>query len=263
MCFESSIVRPLISKSTPLVSTYLSHFIEIQEESTARSIKMSSPPRTEDQIAQFSAFNSFECGSGEDAASRFVTGMKVIEAFVVGFHSDDASAAAASHSESHVELGGAVAESRAKRPRSKSAHDAEDTSDENRAGPATHPDRTAHMGASGPATPQSRRLSAESGVFGSQPDSALRRDDKRPRIESSRVATGPSPPGRMFSDAIHGHFELDPICVAFIDTVQFQRLHNLKQLGVGNLVFPSASHNRFEHSVGVCGPLHHVDRIAM
>jgi hypothetical protein len=104
----------------------------------------------------------------------------------------------------------------------------------------------------GPATPDPRRLSAESGVFGSQPDSALRRD-KRARVTTDDDnGAAPRPPaGRLFSDAIHGHFELDPLCVAFVDTVQFQRLHNLRQLGVGYLVFPSASHNRFEHSIGV------------
>jgi hypothetical protein len=104
----------------------------------------------------------------------------------------------------------------------------------------------------GPATPDPRRLSAESGVFGSQPDSALRRD-KRARVttDDDNGAASRPPAGRLFSDAIHGHFELDPLCVAFVDTVEFQRLHNLRQLGVGYLVFPSASHNRFEHSIGV------------
>ncbi|XP_065828107.1 deoxynucleoside triphosphate triphosphohydrolase SAMHD1-like [Oscarella lobularis] len=57
---------------------------------------------------------------------------------------------------------------------------------------------------------------------------------------------------KVFNDPIHGHIEIDPLCIRIIDTPQFQRLRSLKQLGGCYFVFPGASHNRFEHSIGVC-----------
>ncbi|XP_042264857.1 deoxynucleoside triphosphate triphosphohydrolase SAMHD1-like [Thunnus maccoyii] len=56
---------------------------------------------------------------------------------------------------------------------------------------------------------------------------------------------------KVFNDSIHGHIKLHPLLVKIIDTPQFQRLRNIKQLGGGYFVFPGASHNRFEHSIGV------------
>ncbi|XP_077982441.1 deoxynucleoside triphosphate triphosphohydrolase SAMHD1-like [Glandiceps talaboti] len=57
---------------------------------------------------------------------------------------------------------------------------------------------------------------------------------------------------KVFNDPIHGHIEFHPLCVKIIDTPQFQRLRDIKQLGACYFVFPGASHNRFEHSLGVC-----------
>uniref|UniRef100_A0AAZ1Y2Q2 HD/PDEase domain-containing protein n=1 Tax=Oreochromis aureus TaxID=47969 RepID=A0AAZ1Y2Q2_OREAU len=56
---------------------------------------------------------------------------------------------------------------------------------------------------------------------------------------------------QVFYDPIHGLLELHPLLVKIIDTPQFQRLRNIKQLGGAYFVFPGASHNRFEHSLGV------------
>uniref|UniRef100_A0A8C2C8U0 HD/PDEase domain-containing protein n=1 Tax=Cyprinus carpio TaxID=7962 RepID=A0A8C2C8U0_CYPCA len=55
----------------------------------------------------------------------------------------------------------------------------------------------------------------------------------------------------IVNDSLHGHIELHPLLVKIIDTPQFQRLRHIKQLGAGYWVYPGASHNRFEHSIGV------------
>uniref|UniRef100_A0A4W2FKI5 Deoxynucleoside triphosphate triphosphohydrolase SAMHD1 n=1 Tax=Bos indicus x Bos taurus TaxID=30522 RepID=A0A4W2FKI5_BOBOX len=56
---------------------------------------------------------------------------------------------------------------------------------------------------------------------------------------------------KVINDPIHGHIEFHPLLMRIIDTPQFQRLRYIKQLGGGYYVFPGASHNRFEHSLGV------------
>uniref|UniRef100_A0A8C6S2Q5 HD/PDEase domain-containing protein n=1 Tax=Neogobius melanostomus TaxID=47308 RepID=A0A8C6S2Q5_9GOBI len=56
---------------------------------------------------------------------------------------------------------------------------------------------------------------------------------------------------QVFHDPIHGHMEFHPVLVKIIDTPQFQRLRNIKQMGAAYFVYPGASHTRFEHSLGV------------
>jgi len=56
---------------------------------------------------------------------------------------------------------------------------------------------------------------------------------------------------KVIFDVIHGFIEVDDITLSIIDTPEFQRLRNIKQLGVVHYVFPSANHTRFEHSLGV------------
>ncbi len=52
-------------------------------------------------------------------------------------------------------------------------------------------------------------------------------------------------------DAVHGFIRFDEFERKLIDSLPFQRLHYIHQLGIGYLVYPGATHTRFEHSLGV------------
>jgi HD superfamily phosphohydrolase len=52
-------------------------------------------------------------------------------------------------------------------------------------------------------------------------------------------------------DTVHDHIEIDGVAADLIDTPAVQRLRHVKQLGTVQLVYPSANHTRFEHSLGV------------
>ena len=56
--------------------------------------------------------------------------------------------------------------------------------------------------------------------------------------------------GTVFNDPVHGYIELEPVLVRIIHTPEFQRMKDIKQLGATYWVYPGASHNRFEHSLG-------------
>ncbi|KAK9918697.1 hypothetical protein WJX75_006087 [Coccomyxa subellipsoidea] len=66
-----------------------------------------------------------------------------------------------------------------------------------------------------------------------------------------RADFGSQPHGKLFNDPVHNHFRLDPVSMKIVDTPQFQRLADLKQLGCTYYVFRGASHARLEHSLGV------------
>lgn len=55
---------------------------------------------------------------------------------------------------------------------------------------------------------------------------------------------------KIIRDAVHGDIILENKYLKVIDTLEFQRLRRIKQLSVGNMVFPGAEHTRFSHSIG-------------
>src|SRR5690349_4807362 len=51
-------------------------------------------------------------------------------------------------------------------------------------------------------------------------------------------------------DAVHGFIRFNALERHLIDSIAFQRLHHIRQLGIAFLVYPGATHTRFEHSLG-------------
>ncbi len=54
------------------------------------------------------------------------------------------------------------------------------------------------------------------------------------------------------NDPVHGLMHLPAIVEDVVDTLTFQRMRHIKQLGISCLVNPGATHNRFFHSIGTC-----------
>ena len=55
----------------------------------------------------------------------------------------------------------------------------------------------------------------------------------------------------IIRDPLWNTIRLDPVAVRIIDTPAFQRLRYIRQLGLAHLVYPGATHTRFDHAVGV------------
>lgn len=60
----------------------------------------------------------------------------------------------------------------------------------------------------------------------------------------------------VIKDPVHGTMEFtsleDAWVKPFIDSNNFQRLRHIKQLGLGDFIFPGAVHTRFNHCLGCC-----------
>ena len=54
----------------------------------------------------------------------------------------------------------------------------------------------------------------------------------------------------VIRDPLWNNIRIDPLALRLVDTRAFQRLRYVRQLGLAYLVYPGASHSRFEHALG-------------
>ncbi|MDR3047811.1 MAG: HD domain-containing protein [Bacteroidales bacterium] len=59
-------------------------------------------------------------------------------------------------------------------------------------------------------------------------------------------------------DPVVGYVKIYSWEMAMLDTLLFQRLRKITQLGLANLVYPSLNYSRFEHTIGTLGRLNQV-----
>ncbi|MGB1778605.1 MAG: HD domain-containing protein, partial [Longimicrobiales bacterium] len=64
---------------------------------------------------------------------------------------------------------------------------------------------------------------------------------------------------KLIRDPLWETIRLDPTAVRIVDTAEFQRLRYIRQLGLAHLVYPGATHTRFDHALGV----YHLTRTAL
>ena len=64
---------------------------------------------------------------------------------------------------------------------------------------------------------------------------------------------------KLIRDPLWETIRLDPTAVRIVDTAEFQRLRYIRQLGFAHLVYPGATHTRFDHALGV----YHLTRTAL
>jgi uncharacterized protein len=64
---------------------------------------------------------------------------------------------------------------------------------------------------------------------------------------------------KVIRDPLWNNIRVEPLALRLIDTAPFQRLRYVRQLGLAFLVYPGASHSRFEHALGT----YHLARSAL
>ena len=57
-------------------------------------------------------------------------------------------------------------------------------------------------------------------------------------------------PSEIIRDPLWNNIRIDPHALRLVDTPVFQRLRYVRQLGLAYLVYPGATHTRFEHALG-------------
>ncbi|MEO5579482.1 MAG: HD domain-containing protein, partial [Gemmatimonadaceae bacterium] len=63
----------------------------------------------------------------------------------------------------------------------------------------------------------------------------------------------------ILRDPLWNNIRVDELTLRLIDTDIFQRLRYVRQLGLAYLVYPGATHSRFEHALGA----YHLSRGAL
>src|SRR5215204_2774765 len=63
----------------------------------------------------------------------------------------------------------------------------------------------------------------------------------------------------VIRDPLWNNTRVDPLALRLVDTRAFQRLRYVRQLGLAYLVYPGATHSRFEHALGA----HHLARTTL
>jgi HD superfamily phosphohydrolase len=79
----------------------------------------------------------------------------------------------------------------------------------------------------------------------------LSEEDLRKYGLQEQIVEAALQPKKTFRDAVWGDIQVNGAELSVIDTEPFQRLRGISQLGSADRVYPTAKHDRFQHSLGV------------